>query len=121
LTQNLKHFPLTSQTHSFHQKWGNGLQKLYGTFFSHIVFWISGTVEGTYEFSGKLLGLARYDWHDVQDSAAEEDAIVASLQYHFVPNVKLNLEYRTSDVDVGGTSNAAGDEKSLRAYLRFGF
>jgi hypothetical protein len=82
---------------------------------------ISGTVEGTYEFSEKLLGLARYDWHDVQDSKAEEYAVVASLQYHFVPNVKLNLEYRTSDVEVGGTGNTAGDEKSLRTYLRFGF
>ena len=81
----------------------------------------SGTVEGTYEFSEKLLGLARYDWHDVQDSKAEEYAVVASLQYHFVPNVKLNLEYRTSDVEVGGTGNTAGDETSLRTYLRFGF
>lgn len=82
---------------------------------------VSGTVEGTYEFSEKILGIARYDWHDTLDSQAEEYAIVAALQYHFVPNVKLNMEYRTSEVKVGGTSNTAGDEQSLRMYLRFGF
>jgi hypothetical protein len=82
---------------------------------------ISGTVEGTYEFTDKLLGLARYDWHNTIDSKAKEYAIVGALQYHFVPNVKLNVEYRTSDVKVGGTTNTAGDEKSLRTYLRFGF
>ncbi|PIQ98871.1 MAG: hypothetical protein COV66_13290 [Nitrospinae bacterium CG11_big_fil_rev_8_21_14_0_20_45_15] len=82
---------------------------------------VSGTVEGTYKFTEKLLAVARYDWHDTLGSKAKEYAVVTALQYHFVPNIKLNLEYRTSDVRVGGTSNTAGDEQSLRTYLRFGF
>ncbi len=84
---------------------------------------LSGTVEATYLFTEKLLGLGRFDWHDTHDSSAYEEQWVASLQYHFVPNVKLNLEYVHLDSNAGGNvANAANvDSDTLRMNVRFGF
>jgi len=82
----------------------------------------SGVVEATYEFSEKLLALARYDWHDTLDSTASEEQYVLSLQYHLVPNVKLNLEYADQKINPGGNTNRTETkDKALRMNVRFGF
>ncbi len=83
----------------------------------------SGTVEGTYMLTEKLLALARYDWHDTHDSAAFENQWVLSMQYHPVPNVKLNLEYVNFKSNAGGNLANARDEnsESIRLNARFGF
>jgi opacity protein-like surface antigen len=82
----------------------------------------SGTVEAVYSFTSNILGLVRYDWHDTLDSVASENQWVASLQYYFVPNVKLNLEYVNREIDVGGNINRTeADDQQLNIWLRFGF
>ena len=80
---------------------------------------LSGTVEASYEVTPKMLGIFRYDWHDTNDSPASESQVVASLQYHFVPNVKLNLEYARTDVTSG--PNAGSEDNLFQTNLRFGF
>ena len=83
----------------------------------------SGVVEATYTVTEKLLALGRYDWHDTNDSTAFEEQWVASLQYHPVPNVKLNLEYVDFNSKAGGNlANAVNlNSETLRLNLRFGF
>ena len=83
----------------------------------------SGTVEATYLLTEKILALARYDWHDTNDSAAFENQWVLSLQYHPVANVKLNLEYANLRSNAGGNLANAVDEnsESIRLNARFGF
>lgn len=79
----------------------------------------SGTVEASYEVTPKTLGIFRYDWHDTDDSPLSESQIVASLQYHFVPNVKLNLEYVHGNINRGEDENYK--ENLFQTNLRFGF
>ncbi len=82
----------------------------------------SGTVEALYSFTPKLLGIARYDWHNTHDSDAEEWQWVVSMQYHFVPNVKLNFEYVNKDIDIGGNTNREEEqERQIKTFIRFGF
>ena len=81
---------------------------------------LSGTVEASYEMTPKTLGIFRYDWHDTADSPASESQYVASLQYHFVPNVKLNIEYVHADKTTG-PGNEGTKEDIFQTNLRFGW
>jgi hypothetical protein len=80
----------------------------------------SGTVEVIYLLTKKWMALARFDWHDVNDSNAFQEQYVASLQYYPAPNVKLNLEYFDKDIDKGA-GTATTEERSFRAGVTFGF
>ena len=52
LSQNLKHFPLTSQTHSFHQKWCNGLN---GDRLDDLLIGVSGAPKRKLDFGAGSL------------------------------------------------------------------
>ncbi len=81
---------------------------------------LSGTVEGIYEITKKVLGLLRYEWHNIKDSPAFEEQYVASLQYHPVSNVKLRFEYVYKDIETGAGGPGERDI-SFRTQLVAGF
>lgn len=80
----------------------------------------SGTVEIIYAFTQKILGVARFDWHDTNDSHAFQEQWVASLQYYPVPNLKLNLEYFNKDISIGA-GTADSEEQSVIVAATLGF
>jgi hypothetical protein len=88
----------------------------------------SGTAEAIYQFTNKWLALARYDWHDTNDSPAFEEQYVGSIQYHPAANVKVNLEYSNKDVDakapgstLSASQNDPREEEIIRLNVVFGF
>jgi len=83
---------------------------------------LSGTTQVMYKITPQLLALGRYDWHNTLDSRAFEFQAVASLQYFFAPNVKLNIEYVDKEVNSGGNPNSVDiQSQEIKTILRFGF
>jgi len=85
----------------------------------------SGTAEAIYQFTNQWLALARYDWHDTNDSPAFEEQYVGSIQYHPIANVKINLEYSNKDVNAPAPGSTLlidpKQEEIIRLNVAFGF